>query len=131
MANAIDKTPSYLLETERNNIEVFSQRSPLVVFVHNLRYQMNLFSRETQQIPQGIGSGFIWDNKGHIVTNHHVVNGANEISISLKNGKKNYKAKLIGIEPRKDIAVIKIKVDKYYPKRNNAGSDHLRNIPGK
>ena len=60
------------------------------------------------QIPAGAGTGFIWSEKGHIVTNYHVVQNGNEFLISFHNDKKTYKAKLVGVEPKKDIAVLKL-----------------------
>jgi len=62
---------------------------------------------QKQDIPKyGSGTGFILDNKGHILTNHHVIKGANEIKVGL--GDKEYKAEVIGEDPRTDLAVIKI-----------------------
>ena len=53
------------------------------------------------QIPAGAGTGFVWSEKGHIVTNYHVVQNGNEFLISFHNDKKTYKAKLIGVEPKR------------------------------
>ena len=66
-------------------------------------------------MPKGVGTGFIWDKKGHIITNFHVINKVDNaiITITDKNNiKKNYKAKLTGIDPDLDIAVLKIDIDK-------------------
>lgn len=57
---------------------------------------------------QGMGTGFVYDNEGHIITNHHVVAGADDITVILDNDKQ-YKAKLIGSDERSDIAVLQIK----------------------
>ena len=67
-------------------------------------------SYERMQIPAGAGSGIIWDAEGHIVTNYHVINGADNLAISI--GKLTVPAKVIGAEPRKDIAVLAIKSPK-------------------
>ncbi len=96
-----------LLEYERNTIGVFQEASPAVVFVHNLRYVRNFFSMRVTEEQQGTGSGFLWDEQGHIVTNWHVVQGANRVAVTLIDG-KTYEAELIGREPRKDLAVLKI-----------------------
>ena len=96
-----------LLENEKNTINIFSEISPQVVFVHNLSFVSDFFSFNVTEVQQGTGSGFIWDNRGHIVTNYHVVQGADKISVTLSDG-MNYSAKIIGIEVRKDIAVLKI-----------------------
>ncbi len=92
-----------LLPNERNTIEVFQKASPKVIYVHRLTTIINRAS-EQLQIPAGAGSGIVWDNKGHIVTNFHVINGADKLAVSL--GKETFPAKVIGAEPRKDIAVL-------------------------
>ena len=60
------------------------------------------------QIPAGAGTGFVWNKNGHIVTNFHVVQSGNEFLISFHNDKNTYNAKLVGVEPKKDIAVLKL-----------------------
>lgn len=102
-----------LTDFGRNNVEVFNKTAELVVFVHNLRFVVPLFSFNVQQIQQGTGSGFVWDNEGHIVTNFHVIRGADSVSVSLKDGKQ-LKARVVGVEPRKDIAVLKVKLKKKF-----------------
>jgi S1-C subfamily serine protease len=107
--------PSYstsvdeLLPNERNTIEIFQKFSPKVVYVHRLTTIVN-HSFELMQIPAGAGSGIIWDADGHIVTNFHVINGADNLAISI--GKMTVPAKVVGVEPRKDIAVLAIKSPK-------------------
>jgi S1-C subfamily serine protease len=66
-----------------------------------------MFSMNVFEIPQGAGSGFVWDTKGHIVTNFHVVANADNISVTLNN-RKSYDARVVGVAPNKDLAVIKI-----------------------
>ncbi|MBD3314571.1 MAG: trypsin-like serine protease [Chitinivibrionales bacterium] len=97
-----------LLEYERNTIDVFRKSSPSVVFITSKSVQWDLWSMNVFEIPQGSGSGFIWDNKGHIVTNFHVIKNADNISVTLSN-RKSYEASVVGIAPNKDLAVIKIK----------------------
>ncbi|WP_370637133.1 S1C family serine protease [Legionella sp. 16cNR16C] len=94
-----------LLPNERNTVEIFQKFSPKVVYVHRLTTVVN-HSFERSSVPAGAGSGIIWDNQGHIVTNFHVVNGADGLRVSL--GKMTVPAKVVGVEPRKDIAVLKI-----------------------
>jgi 2-alkenal reductase len=60
-----------------------------------------------QGIQEGLGSGFVWDTQGHIVTNNHVVEGADEITVIFSNGNE-YSAKLVGTDPNADLAVIKV-----------------------
>jgi S1-C subfamily serine protease len=68
---------------------------------------MDFWSRNILSIPRGTGSGFIWDDKGHVVTNYHVIAGASEARIRLSDGKE-YKAALVGTSPMHDLAVLRI-----------------------
>ncbi len=95
-----------LISDERNTIEVFRETSPAVVFVVNRGIHRDIFSGRASEYTRGTGSGFVWDRKGHIVTNYHVVQGSRSLSVVI--GKKEYKAKVLGTEPRRDIAVLKI-----------------------
>lgn len=95
-----------LLPDERNTIEVFQKTSAKVVYVHRLATVTNRSLQKTQ-VPDGAGSGIIWDDKGHVVTNFHVIKGADNLAITL--GKMTVPVKVIGAEPRKDIAVLEIK----------------------
>ena len=92
-----------LLPNERNTIEIFQKAAPKVIFVHRLNMIVNS-ADEHMKIPAGTGSGIVWDDKGHIVTNFHVINGVDKLEVTL--GKKRFAAKVIGTEPRKDIAVL-------------------------
>lgn len=96
-----------LLPDERNTIEVFQNSSPKVVYVHRLATVNSRHSLVKKQVPDGAGSGIIWDDKGHIVTNFHVIKGADDLAVSI--GRMTVAAKVIGAEPRKDIAVLEIK----------------------
>lgn len=102
---------SNLLEDERNTIEIFEKLSPRVVNISNMRYaRVGFFSFDVTEIPAGTGSGFIWNNEGYIVTNYHVVQDADRLTVSFKNG-KTLPAKVVGLEPKKDIAVLRVKSD--------------------
>ena len=94
-----------LLPTEKNTIEVFQKTSPKVVYVQRMT-TIKSHSYEHTQVPTGAGSGIIWDSKGHVVTNFHVINGAENLAVSI--GDLTVPAKVIGVEPRKDIAVLAI-----------------------
>ncbi|MBI3553795.1 MAG: trypsin-like peptidase domain-containing protein [Elusimicrobia bacterium] len=104
-----------LLPDEENTIKVFKDASPSVVFVTNIAVRQNIFMDEFA-VPQGAGSGFIWDKEGHIVTNFHVVNGGNAFLVTLKDHTE-LEAELIGVEPHKDIAVLRVRkaLDKMKP----------------
>lgn len=94
-----------LLPDERNTVDIFQKSSPKVVYVHRLAIVKNRHLLKTH-VPNGTGSGIIWDDKGHIITNYHVIKGADDLSITL--GNMTVPAKVIGTEPRKDIAVLEI-----------------------
>ena len=93
-----------LLSTEQNTIDVFQQSSAKVVYIQRFITVTKHFKRE--QIPDGAGSGIVWDNAGHIVTNYHVIKGANHLQVVM--GDLSVPAKVVGAEPRKDIAVLAV-----------------------
>ena len=68
------------------------------------------FNKPTERKATALGSGFIIDKKGIVVTNNHVIQGAEDIFVSV-NGSKEYKAKIIGTDPYMDLAVLKIESD--------------------
>jgi len=111
---ALAQTPvDKLLPDERNTVMIFNKISPLVVNVHRLRRFMT-DSLDIYAIPSGMGSGFIWDNKGHIVTNFHVIRKATDIMVSFGKTRKLH-AKLVGVAPRRDIAAIKVRNPQMLP----------------
>ncbi len=91
---------------EQATIDVFGKFSRSVVHVTNLAVRRDMSLNETE-IPQGVGSGFVWDSDGHIVTNFHVVQEADRASVTLNDG-NTYPATIVGIEPNKDLAVLHI-----------------------
>ena len=99
--------PDDLLENERNTIEVFRRAAKSVVFVNNTQLRRSFFGLDIMQIPNGSGSGFVWDRKGHVVTNLHVLQGGDSFSITLANGER-YDAEPVGVAPNKDLAVLRI-----------------------
>lgn len=107
-AAASAKQP-YLSPDEQNNIDVFRQAAPSTVYITSKERRRNRFTLNVFEIPVGSGSGFIWDKTGIIVTNAHVVEGASSINVSLHNGTV-FPAKILGMAPDKDLAVLKIDV---------------------
>lgn len=101
--------PGARTEDERNTIAVFRGASPSTVFVTQTRVVMDYMAGTATEMPAGAGSGFVWDNDGHVVTNFHVVEGAQGLTVTLRDQKK-FDAKVVGVDPRKDIAVIKVDV---------------------
>jgi len=94
-----------LQEDEKATIELYRQASPSVVHITRLGLQQDPFSFDVQQVPAGTGSGFIWDEDGHIVTNHHVVEGARDFQITLADH-STWNARRVGEFAEKDLAVL-------------------------
>ena len=92
---------------EKATIAVFKQVSPSVVHITNIGAMRNVITDSVDEVPQGTGSGFVWDERGHIVTNFHVIEGARSTEVTLSDG-STYEGKIIGTARDKDIAVIKI-----------------------
>jgi S1-C subfamily serine protease len=134
-ANAMD-------DIENKRIGIFERASPSVVFIDTFTERRDAFSTNVLEVPLGSGSGFIWDETGHIVTNYHVVRNAQSAQIAIltadsgggpsalqpvnnavlpytsmkptsalsKSGaiRSIFKAKVVGVDPGKDIAVLKV-----------------------
>ena len=96
-----------LAADEQSTIELFQQASPSVVYITTLARRIDPWTRNVLQIPRGTGSGFIWDQRGHIVTNFHVLENASAAQVTL-NDHSVYDAALIGASPDHDLAVLKI-----------------------
>ncbi len=92
---------------EKATIEVFKQFSRSVVHITSLETHKNRMTLDVSDIPQGTGTGFVWDASGHIVTNFHVIQHGNRASVTLNDG-TTYPAKIIGTAPDKDLAVLHI-----------------------
>ncbi|HSL55007.1 MAG TPA: trypsin-like peptidase domain-containing protein [Pyrinomonadaceae bacterium] len=90
---------------EQNNIEVYRTLSPGVVFIHSTSYARDFFGFVEPQ--EGSGSGSILDQQGNILTNYHVIEGAQKLSVSM-GGKKDYPAVVVGGDPDTDLAVIRL-----------------------
>ncbi len=96
-----------LLEYEKNTISVYSKAAPSVVFIRSTTHISNNYSDEHIDIPAGAGSGFVWDKKGHIVTNYHVIDDGDSIVVDFDK-KHSFKGTVIGVDSTKDLAVLKI-----------------------
>ena len=92
---------------EKATVELFERTSPSVVYVTNLALRRDVFGLNVMEIPQGTGSGFIWDERGYVVTNFHVIQGAQAAEVTLAD-QSRYHAELVGVEPDKDLAVLRI-----------------------
>jgi S1-C subfamily serine protease len=99
-----------LTPDEQNTIEVVKKNKNSVVFVTNIALVRDFFWGSEEKMPRGSGSGIVWDEKGHIVTNFHVIEDGVEFIVTLPNQEQR-NAKLVGKEESKDIAVLRIQGD--------------------
>src|SRR5688572_6667706 len=111
-------TPAGDLATdEKATVDLFKKVSPSVAYITTLAHRVDVW-RNVQEIPAGTGSGFIWDEAGHVVTNFHVVQKASGAKVTLGDH-STYDASLVGVAPNFDLAVLKI----------NAPASKLPRIP--
>lgn len=110
-ATGVDATPRAvtargdLAQDELATIELFKNASKSVVFITTGAYEQELFS--VTETPRGSGTGFVWDAQGHVVTNFHVVEGGDHWRVTLADN-STWDARLVGGEPRRDLAVLRI-----------------------
>ena len=98
-----------LAADEKTTIELFEKSRASVVYITTAQLVRDVWTRNVFSVPRGTGSGFIWDDAGHVVTNFHVIQGASEATVKLADG-RDYQAALVGTSPAHDIAVLKIGV---------------------
>ena len=107
---------------ESSTIDLFKTSTPSVVYITTLRQARDFRTLSILEIPQGTGSGFIWDDAGHVVTNFHVIQSSlqrgGSATVTLWDH-QTYPAKVVGIAPNYDLAVLKI----------DARASKLRPIP--
>jgi S1-C subfamily serine protease len=93
---------------EKTTIAIFRRNSPSVVHITTLvNAATDDFGFDVQEVPQGTGSGFVWDKQGRIVTNYHVIHGADVAQVVLADH-STWKAHLVGAFPEGDLAVLAI-----------------------
>ena len=101
---------------EEKQKELYDTTVPSVCYISTEYTSMGeKFNIDNNDLPKGVGTGFVWDNNGHIITNFHVINKVDNaiVTITKKNLEKvSYKAKLTGIDPDNDLAVLKIDAPK-------------------
>lgn len=120
--------PLAATENERNTIAVFDAAAPATVFVTQRKRVVDRWTRQALEVPAGSGSGFIWDESGHVVTNFHVVDGAQSLTVTLL-GDRTFPAKFVGGDRQKDLAVLKIELpegDRLTPIRVRPADEKLR-----
>lgn len=123
-AQGTDRTD--LQPAEKRTIALFQEASPGVVYITSMDVRRDYFSLDLRSIPSGTGTGFVWDNQGHIVTNYHVIRGAEAARITLSD-QSVWDAELVGTAPDHDLAVLKIKApaDKLKPIRIGSSENLL------
>lgn len=109
---------------EETAVEVFRRNAPSVVFITTLSVQRNFFRRNATTVPRGSGTGFVWDKKGHVVTNFHVLEGSSGARVTLSDG-STWNAELVGAYDDKDLAVLRIEApqDKLHPVTPGTSAD--------
>ncbi|HEY7512836.1 MAG TPA: trypsin-like peptidase domain-containing protein [Vicinamibacteria bacterium] len=94
-------------EDESKTIALFQRASVSVAFVTTRVRRMDFWTRNVFEVPQGTGSAFLWDDRGHVVTNNHVIQDATSAQVTL--GDQEYEASLVGAAPEHDLAVLRIR----------------------
>jgi hypothetical protein len=112
-----------LAADEQSTIELFRAVSPSVVHVTNLAATRDRYSRDVYTVPRGTGTGFIWDEQGHIVTNFHVIDGASAVRVVLADGSR-YDTNRVWGDPEQDLAVIQIDAAKAKLRPIAVGTSH-------
>jgi S1-C subfamily serine protease len=108
---------------EQTNIAIFESWKASVVYISTRERVVDFWTRNVMSVPRGTGSGFIWDQNGHVVTNWHVVAGAAEANVRLADG-RDYQASLVGASAAHDIAVLRIRVPVDPPAPVPVGTSH-------
>jgi S1-C subfamily serine protease len=115
--------PDDLSPEEKRDIEIFRRASGSVVNITTEQVQRDLFSMNVYEVPQGTGSGFVWDSSGDIVTNFHVVQHGDAFSVTLADG-STLNASLVGTAPDKDLAVLHVKTTPDHLPALQVGQSH-------
>jgi S1-C subfamily serine protease len=116
---------SALPQDEQATIDLFERSRGSVAYITTQARVVDMWTRNMFEIPRGTGSGFAWDERGHIVTNFHVVAGAAGATVRLSDG-RDVPASLVGVSPDHDLAVIRINVSKPPPPLPIGSSHDLR-----
>ncbi|MCG6922955.1 MAG: trypsin-like peptidase domain-containing protein [Acidobacteria bacterium] len=100
----------FLEDDEKKTIELFETSAPSVAFITTRIQQIDLWTRNVFEVPQGTGSGFLWDGEGHVVTNFHVVQDAARRggSAQVTLGDDDFDATVVGVARDQDLAVLRI-----------------------
>jgi len=99
--------PTDLFPDELATIELFERVSSSVVYITVLTRRTDWFGRTSSEVPQGTGTGFIWDDEGHVITNVHVLSGASAAQVVMHD-QTTYDAEWVGGSASHDLAVLRI-----------------------
>ena len=102
--------PPFLTKTSAARSTLFERAAPSVAFITTRVQRVDYFSRNVFEVPQGTGSGFLWDRQGHVVTNLHVVQGiaGGRGSAQVTLGDDDFDATVVGVARDQDLAVLRI-----------------------
>ena len=106
---------------EQNNIDIYKSARDATVFITSTVYTRSFFGVYPEK---GTGTGFVISPEGEILTNNHVAGGGSQLTVTLSD-KKVYKARVLGFDPRNDLALIKIDAPRKLPTMRLGDSDHL------
>lgn len=96
-----------LLAAEAATIDLFDTASRSVVCIRTFSRHVEESAGAVHELPLGAGSGFVWDRQGHVVTNFHVIDGAEQVEVALADH-SHWRARLVGIAPELDLAVLRV-----------------------
>jgi S1-C subfamily serine protease len=99
---------------ERGTVEIFERVAPSVVYITTLQQVRDVWRRNAWEVERGSGSGAIWDERGHVITNYHVVAGADGVRVALGDGRVA-NARVVGASPEHDLAVLALSLDGSVP----------------
>jgi len=122
IAQPRDVTPrAAFAADEQGTIDLFEKSKASVVYISTRRQVMDFWTRNITLVPEGTGSGFVWDDQDHVVTNRHVIASASEAWVRLSDG-RDYQATLVGESVDHDLAVLRINVPNNRPPPLPVGS---------
>ena len=110
---ALAQSGGVLGSDEQNNIAIYKQASPAVVNITSITLSYDFFLNPVPT--EGAGSGFLIDAEGHIITNHHVVEGARRLEVAVGNDRNRYRATVVGSDQHSDLAVVRIETGRKLP----------------
>ena len=99
--------PTELFPDELATVELFERVSSSVVYITVLTRRTDWFGRTSSEVPQGTGTGFVWDDEGHVITNVHVLSGASAAQVVMHD-QTTYDAEWVGGSASHDLAVLRI-----------------------